>query len=465
MNDKTNQPAQSTTRWVALAAAALCASLAGTAAQAADNADAARLAADTARLLATHATDQIILKFRAGAVADARSAALHDAAQRFGVQITGSRAGSLGQIVTLSKRLPNADAAKLAEAMLAAEPALERAQADAWATISALPAAAMPNDPLVGSQWHYADPVGGINLTQPLWKRSKQGKGVVVAVLDTGYRPHVDLAANIIPGYDMIVSTAVSNDGDGRDADAQDPGDGCGGQSTWHGTHVSGTIAAVTNNGIGVAGVAPKAKVQPVRVLGCGGGYFSDIEAGIEWASGGTVAGLPANPTPAKVISLSLGGFTACPATTQTAINNAIARGTTVVVAAGNYNMDAINFAPANCNGVITVAATTQLGAKAYYSNYGASVEIAAPGGDGAAGVLSTLNAGVSTPGADSYASYIGTSMATPHVSGTVALMLARNPALTPAQVLTQLQATARPFPGVCNQCGAGIVDATAAVP
>lgn len=221
----------------------------------------------------------------------------------------------------------------------------------------------------------------------------------------------------------------------------------------------------MTNNGIGVAGVAPKAKVQAVRVLGCGGGYFSDIEAGIEWASGGTVAGLPPNPTPARVINLSLGGFSSCPATTQTAINNAVARGTVVVVAAGNYALDASTFAPGNCTGVITVAATTRLGARAYYSNFGSMVEIAGPGGDGAAGVLSTLNDGFSSPGADSYASYIGTSMATPHVAATVALILARDPSLTPAAVLSRLQSTARAFPGSCSGCGAGIVDVDAAVP
>lgn len=417
--------------------------------------------APDAQALEAFATDQLVLKFRDAAVADARSAALQAVAARFGVQVVGSRPGSVGLIAKLDRRLPNAEAARLAAAMKAAEPALAFAQADAWARVAAAP----PNDPLLPSQWHYTDPVGGIHITAPAWKRSKQGRGVTVAVIDTGYRPHVDLVANIVPGYDMIVDTTVSNDGNGRDADAQDPGDGCGFQSSWHGTHVAGTIAAVTNNGIGVAGVAPRAKVQPIRALGCGGGYFSDIEAGIEWASGGTVAGLPANPTPARVINLSLGGITSCPTTTQTAINNAVARGTVVVVAAGNYAMDASTFAPGNCSGVITVAATTQLGARAYYSNFGTAVEIAGPGGDGAAGVLSTLNAGFSSPGADSYAAYIGTSMATPHVAATVALMLARDPSLTPAAVLARLQATARPFPGSCSGCGAGIVDVDAAVP
>ena len=387
--------------------------------------------------------------------------ALREAASRYGVSITGSRPGSIGQIVKLDKRLPNAVAQKLAEEMKAADPSMEAAQADAWATITGV-----PNDPLWSSQWHYFEPTGGINVLKA-WKRSK-GKGVVVAVLDTGYRPHADLVANLLPGYDMIVDTAVANDGNGRDADASDPGDGCGGASSWHGTHVAGTIAATTNNGVGVAGVAQKAKVQSVRVLGCGGGYFSDIDAGIEWASGGTVAGLPANPTPAKVINMSLSGATSCPAATQTAINNAVARGTVVVVAAGNSYGNAANYAPANCANVITVAAINRSGAKSSYSNTGTVVEIAAPGGDfggSGTGVMSTLNAGYSTPGADNYVEYIGTSMATPHVAGVAALIMAKQPTWTPAQVLARIQSTARAFPGACAGCGSGIVDANAAVP
>ena len=406
-------------------------------------------------------TDQLLFKFRPGAAASMASPALREAANRYGVNITGSRLGSIGHIVKLDKRLPNAVAQKLAEEMKAADPALEAAQADAWATI-----AGVPNDTLWSSQWHYFEPTGGINVVKA-WKRSK-GKKVVVAVLDTGYRPHADLVANLVPGYDMIVDTAVANDGNGRDADASDPGDGCGGASSWHGTHVAGTIAAVTNNGVGVAGVAQKSKVQSVRVLGCGGGYFSDIDAGIEWASGGTVAGLPANPTPAKVINMSLSGATSCPAATQTAINNAVARGTVVVVAAGNAYGNAASYAPANCANVITVAATNRSGAKASYSNTGTVVEIAAPGGDfggTGSGVLSTLNAGYSTPGADNYVEYVGTSMATPHVAGVAALIMAKQPTWTPAQVLARIQSTARAFPGACAGCGSGIVDANAAVP
>jgi serine protease len=135
-----------------------------------------------------------------------------------------------------------------------------------------------------------------------------------------------------------------------------------------------------------------------------------------------------------------------------------------VVVAAGNSNTNAINSNPANCAGVITVAATNRSGGKASYSNYGTNVTIAAPGGDSGAGILSTLNSGTTTPASDNYAWYMGTSMATPHVAGVVALMLSANPNLTPDDVAAKLKSTARAFPAACSGCGAGIVNAAAAV-
>jgi serine protease len=299
---------------------------------------------------------------------------------------------------------------------------------------------------------------------------------VVVGVVDTGYRPHADLNANILPGYDFISDTFVANDGGGRDSNAQDPGDWlnpgeCGPgdpatfeASSWHGTHVAGTIAALTNNASGVAGVAFNARVVPARVLGKCGGYTSDIADAIIWVSGGTVAGVTNNANPAKVVSISLGGGGSCGTTTQNAINSARSRGASVVVAAGNSNSNAANFTPANCSGVVTVAATGRNGGKASYSNFGTTVEVAAPGGGGGGSVLSTLNAGTQGPGADSYAGYNGTSMATPHVSGVVALMLSVKPTLTPDQVTQLLQSTARAFPATCSQCGSGIVNANAAV-
>lgn len=333
-----------------------------------------------------------------------------------------------------------------------------------------------PNDTSYNSQWDLFDTTGGIRAPAA-WDQAT-GTGVVVAVIDTGYRPHADLSGQIVAGYDMIADTAVSVDGNGRDSDPSDPGDynaanECqagdpASNSSWHGTHVAGTIAAKTNNSLGVAGIAFNAKVQPIRVLGKCGGYTSDIADGITWASGGTVSGLPTNTTPAKVLNLSLGGGGACDTTSQTAINGARARGASVIVAAGNENQNASNSSPANCSGVVAVAATDRYGARAYYSNYGSIVALAAPGGDvrssASNGILSTLNAGTTTPGADNYAYYQGTSMATPHVAGVAALMYSAKPTATPDEITAALKSSARAFPGTCSQCGSGLLDANAAV-
>ncbi|WP_099020200.1 S8 family serine peptidase [Marinicella litoralis] len=338
----------------------------------------------------------------------------------------------------------------------------------------------IPNDTFYNLQWHYYEAIGGINL-EAAWDVST-GLGVTIAVLDTGYRPHVDLAANIVGGYDMIDDPFVGNDGDARDADASDPGDwvvasdGCGAasDSSWHGTHVAGTVAAVTNNNAGVAGVAFDAQVVPVRVLGKCGGYTSDIADGMVWASGGTVTGVPNNPNPAQVMNLSLGGSGACSAATQTAIDTAVANGSVVVVASGNSNADVSGFNPGNCNNVISVASTDRNADRAYYSNYGSLIDIAAPGGDvtvgtGQDGVASTLNDGTTTPGADTYVYYQGTSMAAPHVAGVVGLMFQVNPAVTPAEVEAAIKSSARSFPGGSDcittyDCGDGIIDAAAAI-
>jgi len=165
---------------------------------------------------------------------------------------------------------------------------------------------------------------------------------------------------------------------------------------------------------------------------------------------------------------MSLGGGGACGTTTQNAINSARSRGTVVVVAAGNSNVNASGSSPANCSGVITVASTNRSGGKSYFSNFGAVVDVAAPGGDvrssSANGVLSTLNSGTTTPGSDNYAFYQGTSMAAPHVAGVVALMLSQNSSLTPDEVESRLKSSTRAFPSTCSQCGTGLVNALAAV-
>ncbi len=326
----------------------------------------------------------------------------------------------------------------------------------------------VPNDTLYSQQWNLYEAAGGINMPAA-WDVTTGAAGIVIAVIDTGFRPHADLAGRILPGYDFIDDITVSNDGDGRDADASDPGDyGCGGggSSSWHGTHVSGIAGAASNNGGGVAGVNWVSKILPARVLGRCGGYTSDIVDAMRWSAGISVPGVPANPTPARVENMSLGGSGSCSATFQSAVDDVVARGTVVVVAAGNENQDAANVQPASCNNVIAVAASTRTGGKASFSNFGSKVALAAPG----TGILSTLNAGTTVPGADNYVNYSGTSMSTPHVAGVASLLLSQNPSLTPAQVKQRLQLTARPFPtgtgGDCTiaLCGAGIVDAGAAL-
>jgi subtilisin family serine protease len=346
-----------------------------------------------------------------------------------------------------------------------------------------------PNDPAYSDQWHYFAPAPGnygINLPAA-WDLTTGSTNVVVAVIDTGVLlNHTDLAGRMVPGYDFISDVFNANDGNGRDADANDPGDwltweeaffgpcagGSATDSSWHGTHVAGTIAANSNNSLGVAGINWQAKILPVRVLGKCGGYLSDIADSIRWSAGLPVTGVPANQNPAKVINMSLGGQAACGTAYQNAINAAVAAGSVVVVAAGNSNANAANFTPANCNNVITVAATDRYGDRAYYSNYGTVVEVAAPGGEtnlfGSDGVLSTLNLGTMGPTTDAYVYYQGTSMAAPHVAGVASLLFAVNPNLTPAQVTTLLQNNVTPFPlgSSCTTslCGAGIVNTAAAV-
>ncbi len=343
-------------------------------------------------------------------------------------------------------------------------------------------AAVSPDDSQYYRQWDLFEATAGMNVPGA-WDKAT-GSGVNVAVIDTGYVNHSDLAANVIAGYDFISDPWMANDGGGRDSNAADPGDwlysgDCGTDSSgnpvpyndtnnsWHGTHVAGTIAASTNNSKGIAGIAYDATIQPVRVLGKCGGTTADIMDGITWASGGYVPGVPANPNPADVINMSLGGSGACDSGTQSAINAAVNRGSTIVVAAGNSNMNAANFNPANCSGVITVAASDREGNRASYSNYGTIVDITAPGGETGAssanGIWSTLNTGTRSVGSETYSAYQGTSMAAPHIAGLAALMKQATPSMTPGQIEAAIKSNARPLPGYCSGgCGAGLADATA---
>ena len=351
---------------------------------------------------------------------------------------------------------------------------------------------AVPNDPRFSEQWYLQTPgssTQGIDLPSA-WDITRGSSSVVVAVIDTGRLDHPELSGRLVDGYDFVSQTKNSKDGDGWDSDETDVGDWSESDdplytctvgdpfksSSWHGTHVSGIIAANADNSVGIAGVAPNVRVQHVRVLGTCGGRTSDEAVAIRWAAGLPVDGVPLNPTPARVINLSLGSQTACAAVEQAAIDEAVAAGVTVVVAAGNagLDLDTNDFAPSKCANVISVAALRFDGSRASYTNYGSSIDVAAPGGPG--GILSLQNGGTRT--ADSSWTYgykQGTSMSTPIVSGIAALVLSVNPNLTPAQVESIIESSARPFPtGVstpCSSnpsdtfhCGTGIADAGAAL-
>ncbi|MFC4161424.1 S8 family peptidase [Chitinimonas lacunae] len=422
-------------------------------------------------------TSQLIVKYKEGMQRGASATRPHAAnsLRAMGFSAQNVRVTNDGaQIVQLDQAVSAEEAARLAQALEASDASIEYAEPDL-----VMKPMFWPNDKFFNQQWHYFEEVAGMNLNEA-WDKST-GSGVTVAVLDTGYRPHADLAANIVGGYDFVSDKFMGNDGDGRDADAKDPGDGAkAGEcsffqfedepSSWHGTHVAGTIAAVANNKIGVAGVAFNAKILPVRVLGKCGGMTSDIADAIVWAAGGTVANVPKNPNPAKVINLSLGSGlpSACGRTTQDAINKAYALGAVVVVAAGNSRALADRYSLANCQNVVVVGAVDRTGSRSFYSNYGTVVDVSAPGGDmrsnSSNGVLSTLNNGMFDPDQDSYDYYQGTSMAAPHVAGVVALIRSKFPNLNPEQVEDRLKATTRPFPLPCDGCGTGLVDAARAV-
>ncbi|KJV35455.1 S8 family serine peptidase [Luteibacter yeojuensis] len=443
--------------------------------------------------------------------------------------VYGRKLGTGADLLRTSRKLSKAEADALIR-QIATNPAVVHVEADvmmqkvrdivAPSALAAAPAPVAVDDPYYSYQWHLrpaagqAEKIGsdassyanrGGSNAATAWNLS-DGTGITVAVLDTGITQHPDIDLSLADaGYDFISDKFVSGRGtDDRAPGGWDLGDwttepkylvangGCidpskgdvQEDSSWHGTHVSGNIAELTNNTTGMAGIAYKAKVLPVRVLGHCGGYSSDIADGIVWASGGHVEGVPDNTHPAQVINMSLGGPGACAddTTTADAITAAIGRGTSVVVAAGNEDDDTANYSPSSCPGVIAVASNGITGKRAFYSNYGSKVALSAPGGgvyanDAATGTQvlagfswSAINAGTHEPTTPDYGGMAGTSQATPHVTGTVALMLAATraaslPTPTPAQVRSILTSTAHRFPSTPDEpIGAGIVDAYAAV-
>ena len=357
---------------------------------------------------------------------------------------------------------------------------------------------AAPNDPLYAAglggsgpavgQWYLRAPLGDVKASldvETAWSITTGSSAIVVAVLDTGVRfDHTDLqrvgaGGNLLPGYDMISDVPVGNDGDGRDADPSDPGDwvtqaeinqvgspfaACTSgpeNSSWHGTQVSGLIGALTNNGIGMASVGRNVRVLPVRVLGKCGGFDSDIIAGMRWAAGIGVPGVPLNTTPARVLNLSLGGDGACSAAYQQAVAEINAKGAVIVASAGNSAGHAVS-TPANCPGVIGVAGLRHVGSKVGFSDLGPEISLSAPAGNciniGAGQpclhpILTTSNGGSTVPltgssiYTDSFNTSLGTSFSAPLVAGTVGLMLSAQPALTAAEVLAVLKVSARVFP------------------
>ncbi len=308
-------------------------------------------------------------------------------------------------------------------------------------------AAAVPADEFYPFQWHYDQ----INLPQA-WDVTAPNSGVVVAVLDTGVKlGHPDLAGQFVAGFDFITDIPTANDGNGCDADPEDPGDDALGGNSYHGTHVAGTVAARTSfssgDATGVAGAAWNAQIMPLRVLGVGGGTDADIMEALRYAAGraGTCAG-PGAATQARIANMSLSGpgfsqtFQDLITELRTPDPSGPDEGMIFVAAAGNQASSQPQY-PAAFAGVISVSAVGPTRALAPYSNFGATIDVAAPGGDFQRdvdgdgfpdGVLSTFFEDGRGFG---YAFYQGTSMATPHVAGVLALMLGKNPALTPFDI------------------------------
>ncbi|MEO8847443.1 MAG: S8 family peptidase [Casimicrobiaceae bacterium] len=418
---------------------------------------------------------RMMLKLAPGVVPDWASL-LPQFAARIGVPLAVDRKVADVYMLSLQTAQTQATLAGMAAA-LEQHPAVQFAD-----PVRRMKAMRTPNDPLLSQQWSLTDAVSGIGA-EAAWSITTGSSSTTVAVIDTGILPHPDLDGRVLPGYDFISDPAFARDGDGRDANPRDEGtwndagdcDGAPARSSfWHGMFVAGLIAASGDNGIGVAGMNWNAQILPVRALGkCGEGTDADIFEAMMWSAGVPIDGVPLNTTPARVINLSLGGYGPCDSAVQEAVDIAISQGAVIVASAGNSDDLASNFAPGNCSGVINVGASSRTADLSSYSNFGARVDIVAPGGDVGSGddglMLSTFNDGTTVPGNAAYGFGAGTSFSAPLVSGTVSLMLARNVNLTAGRVQSIIQGSTRDFgPGTrcsaASLCGAGLLDAGLAV-
>ncbi len=396
--------------------------------------------------------------------------------------------------VELSEAVSLGEAKQIASD-LAADPQVAWAEPDQFVFTAAVeqPLVSLPSDSQYAtSQWNLWDTYG-VGLGEGTSAMSEfyavdAGAGARVGVIDTGITAHPDLDGQVIPGYDFVSDPAglaaprteggpdVAFDADeqsGWDADPTDPGDwrevAPVRASSWHGTHVAGVIAAAANNAQGVTGIVPGAKIEPIRAISWRGGLMSDIAASITWASGGHVDGVPDNANPVDVINMSFAVQSTCSVALQEAIDGAAQRGTVLVAAAGNANDDVAKYAPANCNNVIAVGATGRDGMRAPYSNHGAGVDVAAPGGSGTGegGVTSTVNLGAQGATEAGYGAKEGTSIAAAHVSAAAAYLAANDPQATAADIVQKLtgKGSVRHFAqAACDvdpakTCGEGILD------
>jgi len=447
-------------------------------------------------------TAQVIVKFKSSSAAVREHALAVDASAGEAADVASGRAQLLGRrhgLALRSGRVLTEHMQVIASDGVASEDLARQLAADSDVEYAVVDQRrshhAVPNDPLytsgppivgttggpVSGQWYLRSPnaetFSSINAVGA-WQLTTGSSSIVVAVLDTGVRPeHPDLGGRLVAGYDMISDVATANDGTARDADPSDPGDwitslenttksgpfyNCGASdSSWHGTMTASLIGAASNNGSGMAGIAWGVKIQPVRVLGKCGGFDSDVIAGMLWAAGLNVPGVPNNPTPARVINLSLGSSGTCPQSYVDAISSIAnsAHPAVIVASAGNSSGQAVG-SPANCPGIIAVAGLRHTGTTAGYSDLGAEIAISAPAGNcansGAAApclypILTATNSGTTVPVASTYTdafnASVGTSFSAPMVAGTAALMLSAQPSLSPDTVKAVLKSSARPFP------------------